>query len=72
MAGASELVYSILMMQNDFIAPNINIEALDEDSQKLHIITQTTQQPIRTFLSNSFGFGGTNSAIIVKCGDGAI
>ena len=72
MAGASELVYSILMMQNDFIAPNINIEALDEDSQKLHIITQTTQQPIRAFLSNSFGFGGTNSAIIVKCGDGAM
>ena len=65
MAGASELVYSILMMQNDFIAPNINIEALDEDSQKLHIITQTTQQPIRAFLSNSFGFGGTNSAIIM-------
>lgn len=65
MAGASELVYSILMMQHDFIAPNINIEALDEDSQKLHIITQTTQQPIRAFLSNSFGFGGTNSAIIV-------
>ena len=65
MAGASELVYSILMMQHDFIAPNINIEALDEDSQKLHIITQTTQQPIRAFLSNSFGFGGTNSAIIM-------
>ena len=68
MAGASELVYSILMMQNDFIAPNINIEALDEDSQKLHIITQTTQQPIRAFLSNSFGFGGTNSAIIMVNG----
>ena len=68
MAGASELVYSILMMQHDFIAPNINIEALDEDSQKLHIITQTTQRPIRAFLSNSFGFGGTNSAIIVVNG----
>ena len=68
MAGASELVYSILMMQNDFIAPNINIEALDEDSQKLHIITQTTQRPIRAFLSNSFGFGGTNSAIIMVNG----
>ena len=65
MAGASELVYSILMMQNDFIAPNINIDALDEDSQKLHIITHTTQQRIRAFLSNSFGFGGTNSAIIM-------
>jgi beta-ketoacyl-acyl-carrier-protein synthase I len=58
-------VYSILMMQHDFIAPNINIDALDEDSQKLHIITHTTQQRIRAFLSNSFGFGGTNSAIIM-------
>lgn len=68
MAGASELVYSILMMQHDFIAPNINIDALDEDSQKLHIITHTTQQRIRAFLSNSFGFGGTNSAIIMVNG----
>ena len=66
MAGASEIIYSILMMQHDFIAPNINIERLDEDSQKLNIITHTQQRPIKAFLSNSFGFGGTNSALVVK------
>lgn len=66
MAGASEIVYSMLMMQNDFIAPNINFENPDEDSARLHIIAQTKTQKINTFLSNSFGFGGTNSSIIVR------
>ena len=66
MAGASEIIYSILMMQHDFIAPNINIERLDEDSQKLNIITHTQERPIKAFRSNSFGFGGTNSALVVK------
>ena len=66
MAGASEIIYSVLMMQHDFIAPNINIERLDDDSQKLNIITQTQERPIKAFLSNSFGFGGTNSALVVK------
>ena len=54
------------MMQHQFIAPNINIEQLDPDAQKLHIITETQEQPLKTFLSNSFGFGGTNSALIIK------
>ena len=66
MSGASEIIYSILMMKNGFIAPNINIEKLDEDAQKLNIITQTKNIKINNFLSNSFGFGGTNSATIVK------
>lgn len=66
MAGASEVVYSILMMQNDFIAPNINFETPDEYSAKINIITSTKQQPVNCFLSNSFGFGGTNSALIIK------
>ena len=66
MAGASEIIYSVLMMQHDFIAPNINIERLDEDSKKLNIITHTQERPIKAFLSNSFGFGGTNSALVVK------
>ncbi|AVM50977.1 beta-ketoacyl synthase [Capnocytophaga sp. oral taxon 878] len=66
MAGASEIVYATLMMQHNFIAPNINFENPDADSQKLRIIAETTQISIRAFLSNSFGFGGTNSAIIVK------
>ena len=72
MAGASEIIYSVLMMQHDFIAPNINIERLDEDSQKLNIITHTQERPIKAFLSNSFGFGGTNSALVVKAGSGSL
>ncbi len=66
MAGASEIVYSTLMMQNSFIAPNINFEEGDEQSSKLNIIAKTKEQKIDTYLSNSFGFGGTNSALIVK------
>lgn len=66
MAGASEIVYSILMMQNDFIAPNINLKNPDEDSAKLNLIAETQKAKINTFLSNSFGFGGTNSAVVIK------
>jgi len=65
MAGASEIVYSILMMQNNFLAPNINLETPDPAARNLNIITQTLQQPVNSFLSNSFGFGGTNSTLIV-------
>ncbi|MCK5637346.1 MAG: beta-ketoacyl-[acyl-carrier-protein] synthase family protein, partial [Flavobacteriaceae bacterium] len=66
MAGASEIIYSVLMMNNSFIAPNINLEETDEDSAKLNLVKQTINKNIDVFLSNSFGFGGTNSAIIVK------
>ncbi|RWW93734.1 beta-ketoacyl-[acyl-carrier-protein] synthase family protein [Flavobacterium cerinum] len=66
MAGASEVIYSILMMQNSFIAPNINFENPDEDSAKLNVAETTINKKINIFLSNSFGFGGTNSALIVK------
>jgi len=66
MAGASEIVYSLLMMQNSFIAPNINFENPDEDSAKINIVAQTKEQEINCFLSNSFGFGGTNSTLILK------
>jgi 3-oxoacyl-[acyl-carrier-protein] synthase-1 len=66
MAGASEVVYSMLMMQNSFAAPNINFETPDEDSAKLNIITKATEKNIDVFLSNSFGFGGTNSTLIIK------
>ncbi len=66
MAGASEIVYSLLMMQNDFVAPNINLETPDEDSAKLNIATKTVEKNIDTLLSNSFGFGGTNSSLILK------
>ncbi len=66
MAGASEVIYSILMMQNSFIAPNINYDEGDEFTSKLNIVKQTKNQKIDVFLSNSFGFGGTNSALILK------
>jgi 3-oxoacyl-[acyl-carrier-protein] synthase-1 len=66
MAGASEVIYSILMMQNDFVAPNINLENPDNESQKINLVAKTKNQKIDVFLSNSFGFGGTNSALIVK------
>lgn len=66
MAGASEVIYSILMMQHDFIAPNINLETPDEDSKKLNLVKTTLNKKFDIFLSNSFGFGGTNSALIVK------
>ena len=66
MAGASEIVYSMLMMENSFIAPNINFENPDEDSAKLNIVKNTIEKDIVVFLSNSFGFGGTNSSLIVR------
>ena len=66
MAGASEVIYSTLMMKNDFIAGNINFENPDEESAKLNIIPETKQAHFDMFLSNSFGFGGTNSTLIIK------
>lgn len=65
MAGASETVYSILMMRGGFIAPNINFTEPDEYSAPLNIVAETAKADIRCFLSNSFGFGGTNSALVV-------
>ena len=66
MAGASEAVYSILMMQNDFVAPNINFEHPDEYSEKLNLAITTVETELNLVLSNSFGFGGTNSALVLK------
>jgi 3-oxoacyl-[acyl-carrier-protein] synthase-1 len=66
MAGASEIVYSMLMMRESFIAPNVNFETPDNDSAKLNIVQKTLNKNIDVFLSNSFGFGGTNSSLIVR------
>jgi 3-oxoacyl-[acyl-carrier-protein] synthase-1 len=66
MAGASEIVYSMIMMENGFMAPNINFKNPDEDSAKLDIVKTSTAKNINVFLSNSFGFGGTNSSLIVS------
>lgn len=66
MAGASELVYSLLMMHGGFIAPNINFKEPDVDTEKINIIAETVEKELNTILSNSFGFGGTNSSIIIQ------
>lgn len=66
MAGASEIVYSLIMMRESFVAPNINLEQPDEASARLYIPTVATEKNIDVFLSNSFGFGGTNSTLIIK------
>lgn len=66
MGGASEAIYSILMLQNDFMAPNINFENPDEHSAKLNIVQQTKEASFKRVLSNSFGFGGTNSSLIIE------
>ncbi|MBO7561456.1 MAG: beta-ketoacyl-[acyl-carrier-protein] synthase family protein [Bacteroidales bacterium] len=66
MAGASEVIYSILMMKNGFIAANLNFETPDEDSAKLNIPAKRIERNFDCFLSNSFGFGGTNSTLIIK------
>lgn len=66
MAGASEIIYSTLMMKNNFIAPNLNFENPDEESAKLNIPALRVEKHFDVFLSNSFGFGGTNSTLIIK------
>ena len=66
MAGASELVYCTLMMRHGFVAPNVNFEHPDEASAPLNIATKTVEMPLNTVLSNSFGFGGTNSAVVLR------
>src|SRR5574344_1873413 len=66
MAGASEIVYSTIMMRNNFVAPNINFENPDEFSEKLNLTAKTVDTELNVILSNSFGFGGTNSALVIK------
>jgi 3-oxoacyl-[acyl-carrier-protein] synthase-1 len=66
MAGASEVVYSLLMMKNSFVAPNINLTDVAEEAKPLNIPRKATNHNINTFLSNSFGFGGTNSSLIIR------
>jgi len=62
--GAQEAIYSILMMQNDFIAPSINISTLVEEAEGLNISHSMMEQKLSAVMSNSFGFGGTNASLI--------
>ena len=66
MAGASEIIYTMLMMKNGFIAGNVNFEQPDDETACVNILPETREIGFDTFLSNSFGFGGTNSTLIVK------
>lgn len=66
MAGASELIYSMLMMKNDFIAANLNFENPDEETACINVLPERREAHFDVFLSNSFGFGGTNSTLLVR------
>ncbi|EFN5169803.1 beta-ketoacyl-ACP synthase I [Escherichia coli] len=65
-AGVQEAIYSLLMLEHDFIAPSINIEELDEQAAGLNIVTETTDRELTTVMSNSFGFGGTNATLVMR------
>ncbi len=65
-AGVHEAIYSTLMLNNDFIAPSINIDELDEAAQGLDIVTEKRDAELQTIMSNSFGFGGTNATLVIK------
>lgn len=66
MAGISEAIYTILMMQHNFVAPSINIEELDEFAKDLNIVREAKETEIKIALSNSFGFGGTNCVLVFR------
>ena len=65
-AGVHEAIYSLLMLDNDFIAPSINIDELDEQAQGLDIVTERRDGALNTVMSNSFGFGGTNATLVMS------
>ena len=65
-AGVHEVIYSLLMMKNNFICGSHNIEEIDPDAEKYPILRSNEEREINCFLSNSFGFGGTNGSIIIK------
>jgi 3-oxoacyl-[acyl-carrier-protein] synthase-1 len=65
-AGVNEAIYSLLMMENNFIAPSINVETPDPKAEDLDIVTQPRQAELSTVMSNSFGFGGTNASLVFQ------
>ena len=65
-AGVHEAIYSILMMENNFVAPSINVDNLDEQAKGLDIVTEKRDAELDLIMSNSFGFGGTNATLVMK------
>jgi len=65
-AGVHEAIYSILMMENSFVAPSINVDTLDEQAQGLDIVTEKRDAELNLVMSNSFGFGGTNATLVMQ------
>ena len=65
-AGSNESIYSLLMLENDFVAESVNIETLDEEAEGMPIVRKTTQLKLNRILSNSFGFGGTNACLVFE------
>ncbi len=66
-AGVNEAIFSLLMMQNNFIAPSINIDELDEGAKSFDIVANTMREAkLETVMSNSFGFGGTNASLVLR------
>ena len=64
--GTQELIYCLLMMNHEFIAPTINIQNLDDTAKDFDIVTQTRPTALNSVMSNSFGFGGTNAALVIQ------
>ena len=65
-AGVHEAIYSILMMENNFVAPSVNVDNLDEQAQGLDIVTEKRDAELNLIMSNSFGFGGTNATLVMQ------
>ncbi|WP_077339572.1 beta-ketoacyl-ACP synthase I [Pseudocolwellia agarivorans] len=65
-AGVHEAIYTLLMMENNFVAPSINVNTLDEKAEGLDIVTEARDAEINLAMSNSFGFGGTNATLVMQ------
>jgi 3-oxoacyl-[acyl-carrier-protein] synthase-1 len=65
-AGVHETIYTLLMLEHNFIAPSINIETLDPQAEGMNLITEPTERRLTTVMTNSFGFGGTNATLVMR------